>query len=130
MKNFKKDLQAVMKELKSLTKRVDKLSAAIDKAIKAKPANKPKAAKKAAPKKAPKPTKPTKAVKATKATKAQKETAADAVFSIIRRSRKGVNTSVLKEKTGFDDKKIQNIVYKLKKQNKIKSERKGIYVKV
>lgn len=116
--NFKKDLQAVMNELKSLTKKVEKLSSSIMKLSKPKPPSKSKAAKKVAPKKAP------------KAPKAKKETAADAVYRIIRRSRKGVNTSVLKEKTGFDDKKVQNIVYKLKKQNKIKSERKGIYVKV
>jgi hypothetical protein len=33
------------------------------------------------------------------------------------------------EKTGFDQKKTYNIVYKLKKQGKIKSAGKGVYVK-
>ena len=40
----------------------------------------------------------------------------------------GVDTAELKKKTGFNDKKIHNIVYKLKKQKRIKSLRKGIYV--
>jgi hypothetical protein len=34
------------------------------------------------------------------------------------------------QKTGYDAKKIHNLVYKLKKQGKIKSETKGVYVKV
>jgi len=33
------------------------------------------------------------------------------------------------EKTGFNEKKIRNIVYKLKKQGKIMAKEKGIYVK-
>lgn len=56
-------------------------------------------------------------------------TAIGTVFEIITRSRKGVHTSEIKEKTGFGDKKIHNIIYKLKKQGRIKSERKGVYVK-
>jgi len=35
----------------------------------------------------------------------------------------------LKKKTGFKDNIIHNIVYKLKKQGKIKSAGKGVYVK-
>ena len=71
------------------------------------------------------------AIKAAKEKAPEKRlTAAQAVFDVIKRSRKGVNTARLKEKTGFDEKKIQNAIYKLKKQGKIKSERKGIYVKI
>ena len=33
------------------------------------------------------------------------------------------------KKTGFSEKQIHNIVYKLKKQGKVKSEGKGVYVK-
>jgi len=57
-------------------------------------------------------------------------TAADTVFRVIKRSRKGVDTATLMEKTGFNQKKIANLVYKLKQQGKIKSVRKGVYVKV
>jgi hypothetical protein len=35
-----------------------------------------------------------------------------------------------KQKTGYDNKKIHNLVYKLKKQGRIKSEIKGVYEKV
>jgi DNA-binding IscR family transcriptional regulator len=35
----------------------------------------------------------------------------------------------LKEKTGFDGKKLANIVYRLKKQGLVKSPVKGMYVK-
>jgi predicted nucleic acid-binding protein len=38
--------------------------------------------------------------------------------------------AAIKQKTGYDNKKIHNLVYKLKKQGKIKSETKGIYIKV
>jgi transcriptional repressor NrdR len=54
----------------------------------------------------------------------------EAVLKIIRRHKKGVDFSKLKNKTGFNKKEIQNIVYKLKKQGKVKSGGIGIYLKV
>lgn len=65
----------------------------------------------------------------TDAKKDSEITAMENVLRIIKRYRKGVTTSTLKQKTGFEKKKIHNIVYKLKKQGKIKSEEKGKYVK-
>ena len=38
-------------------------------------------------------------------------------------------TSTLKKKTGFADHKIHTIIYNLKKQGKIKSVGRGVYVK-
>jgi len=127
--DLKKELQLVIKEFKSLAKRVDKLltvagKAALDKAKpKKKTATKAKkavakkpAAKKAAPQKA-----------ASK--KTPKATAADTVLKIINRSKKGVNTATLMKKTGFNSKKVANIIFKLKKQGKIKNPEKGLYVK-
>jgi len=35
----------------------------------------------------------------------------------------------LEKKTGFVGRKIRDIIFRLRKQGKIKSERKGIYVK-
>ena len=43
--------------------------------------------------------------------------------------RKGIDISKLKDKTGFDSKKIKYIVFELRKQGKIKSLRPGFYVK-
>jgi hypothetical protein len=37
--------------------------------------------------------------------------------------------ATLMEKTGYDQKKIANLVYKLKNQGKIKSVKKGVYLK-
>ena len=56
-------------------------------------------------------------------------TASDAVLAVIKRSKKGVNVATLKQKTGFDDKKIHNTIYKLKKQGLVKSVSKGVYIK-
>jgi len=58
---------------------------------------------------------------------AVKETASDAVLAVIRRSKKGVDTATLAEKTGFDKKKIANIVFRLRKLGKIASVSKGVY---
>ena len=55
--------------------------------------------------------------------------ATDVVVKIIKRHKKGVGISKLKDKTGFDDKKVRGIVYRASKQGKIKRVGKGIYVK-
>jgi hypothetical protein len=51
------------------------------------------------------------------------------ILKIIRRHKNGVHISKLRDKTGFGNTKVQNIVYKLKKQAQIKSRGKGVYVK-
>lgn len=61
--------------------------------------------------------------------KGARASATDAVFRRISNAKKGISTETLAGKTGFDKKKIQNIVYRLKKQGKIKSAGKGIYEK-
>ncbi len=70
-----------------------------------------------------------KALKKSVSNKAKTPTAVDTVLAIINKSKKGVNTATLMEKTGYDQKKIANLVYKLKKQGKIKSVKKGVYLK-
>ncbi len=65
-----------------------------------------------------------------KETKKEKEmTAGDTVLNIIEKSSKGVDTASIQKETGFTTKKIHNLVYKLRKQGKIISERKGFYKK-
>ena len=56
-------------------------------------------------------------------------TAADTVFKVIGRSKKGISTSTIVEKTGFTRKQVYNIVFRLKKQGKIKSVQTGVYVR-
>ena len=137
--DLKKQLQQVSKEIKALSKKVDKLVAAAGQATKPKKA----AAKKTAAKKAPAkkavakkttakkkaPAKKAAPKKKAPAKKAAKVTAADAVLKVINRAKKGVNTATLMKKTGFDNKKVANIIFKLKKQGKIKNPEKGLYVK-
>ena len=61
--------------------------------------------------------------------KAKSMTAADTVLKVISRSKKGVSTSKIMERTGFTRKQVSNIVFKLKKQGRIRNVEKGIYVK-
>lgn len=74
-----------------------------------------------------------KAKKPVKRTPRKKEvkpmTAADTVLKVIRRSKKGVSTSTIMERTGFTRKQVYNIVFKLRQQRKIKNVGRGIYVK-
>jgi hypothetical protein len=70
-----------------------------------------------------------KAAKKVTRKKAKKGTATDSVLAIISRRSKGTDCSTLKQRTGFKDIKIRNIIHRLKTQGKIKSKGRGIYVK-
>ena len=61
--------------------------------------------------------------------KRKKGTSTDAVLTIVEKRRKGVGTALLKQKTGFSERKIWSIVNSLKKRGKIKAGGRGIYVK-
>jgi len=127
MKNLIKNLQAASKDLKALSKKVDKIIVEVGKLEKPKAkAVKAKSAKKTAAK-----AKPVKKVVAKKTTakKTVKLTAADTLFGIIKRYKKGVDVATLMEKTGFNRRKIYDNVKLLKKQGKIKSSGIGVYVK-
>ena len=54
--------------------------------------------------------------------------AVDMVFDAIKRSRRGLGFSDIQAKTGFGDKKIRNIIFRLNKIGKIKRKRRGVYV--
>ena len=127
MKNLKKNLQAVNRDLKALSKKVDRLVVAVGKLEKPKVAKKPKA--KVVKKKPVKKTVAKKVAVKKPAAKKTTKTVIDTVLAIIRRSKKGVNTAALMKKTGFSEKQIHNNVYKLKKQGKIKSVGRGLYLK-
>lgn len=127
MKEVEKMVKTLVDGLKSLSKGIDAAAKRIDAVTKSNKAAAPKAkpvrrtrAKKAAAKKAP-------AKKAASASKG--DTAINAVYQIISRAKNGANTGTIKQKTGFNDKKVQNIIYKLKKQGRIQSPKKGIYAK-
>jgi uncharacterized coiled-coil DUF342 family protein len=111
------DLQAISKELTKLVKQTEKLAAALGKAEKPKVKSvKTKTKAKAVTKKAP--------------AKGGKITDTDKVLAIINRSKKGVDTASLMKNTGFNQKKVYNIVHRISKQGKITRVEKGIYVGV
>ena len=112
-----KDLQTVSKELTKLVNQIEKLATELGKAEKPKAKSvKIKTKAKAVTKKAP--------------AKGGKKTDTDKVLAIINRSKKGVDTAALVKKTGFNQKKVRNILNRTYKQGKITRVAKGIYVGV
>ena len=55
-------------------------------------------------------------------------TAVDIVLDTIKHSRQGLGFAEIRAKTGFDEKKIRNIIFRLNKIGKIKRKRRGIYI--
>ena len=55
-------------------------------------------------------------------------TAIDIVYDVIKRSRNGLSFAEIQAKTGFEDKKIRNIIFRLNKIGKIKRKSRGIYI--
>lgn len=123
---LKKDLLSLRKEFKAVVKQMEMLLKTVEKSNKAPKA----AAKKAVTRKTviAKVTQkaPVKKVAAQK--KAPQATATDQILGIIKRFKKGVDVPTLKIKTGFDDKKVRNIVFRACKEGKIKKFGRGIYV--
>ena len=118
MKEVKKDLQALTRQLKALVRDTERLAKKLDKLQKAQAAKKPKVKRRARPAKK----------KVTKK-RAPQLSASQSVLNIIKRSSKGVDTATLRKKTGFQGRKVRDILYRLKKQRKIRSPRKGVYIK-
>jgi hypothetical protein len=117
---LKKDLQALRRDFKALEKKMEKLLQAAEKSGKTKIGVKTKAVKAKAVKK----------VKVAAGKKTPQITATDQILKIIKRSKKGVDVPTLKKKTGFDDKKVRNIVFRASKEGRIKKSGRGIYVGV
>jgi DNA replicative helicase MCM subunit Mcm2 (Cdc46/Mcm family) len=112
-----KDLLAIRNKLTKLAEQTEKLAATLGKSEKPTAKSvKTKTKAKAVTKKAP--------------VKAAKKTDTDKVLEIINRSKKGVDTATVMKKTGFDQKKVRNILFRTYKQGKITRAEKGIYVGV
>ena len=56
------------------------------------------------------------------------KTASDTVLDSIRRHRQGVGFAEIQARTGYGDKKLRNIIFRLHSKGKIKRQRRGIYV--
>ena len=115
---IKKDLQSLNKEIKALSTRMDTIIKEFDKSLKM-------GAVKKTPAKTTKRT-PTKKLPAKRSS--AKLTATDRVLRIIDRSKRGVDAATLMKKTGFDDKKVRNILQRTFNEGRIKRAARGIYV--
>ena len=129
MKELQSVLNIVSDGLKTLAKGVEAIAEKVDEVAKSQGVVKPKRKKPSTA------TKKVKAVKkpvqkATKKKDAKPATDTDKVLAIIGRTKKGVSTATIMEKTGYNQKKIANIIYRLRKQKKIKSVDKGVYMKL
>jgi hypothetical protein len=120
---IKQDLKAISREFKALEKKMEKLIAALEKSEKSRAVKKTTAKSVKA-----KPTKKAPAKKAPAKKKATRLTATDQVLKILKGRKRGVDASTLVKKTGFDLKKIRNILHRNYKLGKIKRVGKGIYV--
>ncbi len=118
MKKMKIDLQLVVKGIRAINNQLDKAIKAVEGSAGKGFSKKTKVSEKSSRKS-----------NASGKKAADPGTAFDMVIEIISRSKQGIDTSKIKEKTGFDDKKIANIIYKAKNRNLIRSISKGIYVK-
>jgi predicted Rossmann fold nucleotide-binding protein DprA/Smf involved in DNA uptake len=118
MKKLTDQLQSVSKFLVNLSKQVEKISDQIDKHQSSKV--KPVQTKKDSAAKAP---------KAKKAAPAKPVAVLDTVYDVIKRSKKGVTITKIKEKTGLGTRQISNALYKLSKRGSIEAISRGLYVK-
>ncbi len=56
------------------------------------------------------------------------ESSTDTVLEVIKRFKKGVGFSEIRSRTGFGEKKLRNIIYRLHKTKKIVRKSRGIYI--
>jgi len=129
MKELQTVLNTVSEGLKTLAKGVEAIAEKVDEVAKSQGVVKPKRKK---PSTATKKVKAVKkpAQKATQKKEVKSATDGDKVLAIIGRSKKGASTAAIMQKTGYNQKKIANIIYRLRKQQKIRSVEKGVYTKL
>jgi len=115
MKQLKKDIRAVTKELKRLAQKTEKIIKQFEKLEKAQAAKEPKAKKVR---------KITEIDPILARIMRDKICATDIVLAHIIGSRDGIDLATLEKKTGFKYYSIKNIIHMLRIQGKIKSKRK------
>jgi hypothetical protein len=103
---IQKELAQISKDLEKLSKRIKKLTSSI-------PKTKARAQKTSMPKSA--------------APKKGKKYGTQTVLDMIKKSKKGIGAGTLIKKTGFEDKKIRNILFKALTDGKIERVGRGVY---
>jgi predicted Rossmann fold nucleotide-binding protein DprA/Smf involved in DNA uptake len=103
---IQKELVKISKDLEKISREIQKLTSSITK-------EKGKAQKASMPK----PVAPNKS----------KKSGTQTVLDMIKKSKKGIGTETLINKTGFDGKKIHNTLFKALKEGKIERVGRGVY---
>ena len=60
--------------------------------------------------------------------KKKPQTVFETVMEIVQGSRKGVTVATIRDKTGFGETRIRNIIYRARQQGKITSKERGVYI--
>ena len=58
----------------------------------------------------------------------KRQPASKIALNVIKDLRDGASVADIKEQTGYDDKKVRNILNRLNKEGKIKRKKRGVYV--
>lgn len=130
--NLSEKLGAVSQQIVALSKTIGEIAATVGKIERAATSVKPP---KAAPKKAPKASAPKKAAKAKPAAPADpskasdKRSLADTLLGLIQNAENGLSSNELITASGYDKRQVSNALYKLKKQGKVTSPKRGQYFK-
>lgn len=129
MKQMKKEVESLAKELKSLTQKTEKIVKALEKLekdqVKSKPVKKAVKPKKAVKKPAVK-----KTAKKPIASKVARGSVTDAIMGVIQANSEGVNTGQIMEQTGLNKMQVWGTINRAKKEGKVKTVKRGIYVGV
>ncbi len=110
MKKIVKDLRTVARQLNTLALKTENLAMALE----------------TAPQKA-SPNKTARVAKKKPAAKTRSLTPTDQVLTIMKRFKKGITVETLRNKSGFNEKQISNIVHRACKKGKMKRVSRGLY---
>jgi hypothetical protein len=58
------------------------------------------------------------------------KSATDIVLDLIKQKKTGIRIPDIREQTGYDDKKLRNVIYRLNKMEKIQRVSRGCYIAV
>ena len=120
-----KTLKTIADNLKALSKEINSIAIQVGKAAKpqAKSTSKIKPVKKATKAKAPRKSAPKKPAPSSKGNVSN----VDKVFEAIKNADGGINNASIVEQTGLVQKQVANVIFKLKKQGKIKAVDRGVF---
>jgi len=118
LQKIRNDLQSVVKNLQQLTVSLGSIAAAIEKMSSEQPIS--PTAKRA-------PVRKKVVVKNGKAIMIKRVPSTKIVFDILKDYNQGVDTTTLMDATGYDQRKVYNIISQLKKKGKVENVGRGVY---